>query len=361
MPGERWSRRAIRPSSKSNGVTISSVADRCRHAPPLVRRSGQNGPVTTPPTTYAQQTGDRLRRSAASYARSALLHVTSDEDRVRGAVDAGMAVEHMAKALLATLSPALIADRNADLDTMLHLTGFGQLAKCGPHEIKTVGAHEACLRCARLVPAFTYTHQADQALFTARNGGVHLALTTDEVARESARIMVRLLEPLIKAMDLNRADFWGGMESVADTLLDEKDSQINADLEMKLAAAKSRLEARLAGLCTSERELVLRALSSRPCYSNDEEPYECPACAQTGVAFCELHDVGDPEFEYEQMSEDDFVYHGGNIDQVAYAVNFNCDTCGLELDFDEMSAADMETEYTREARECSPWEFEPPD
>ena len=31
--------------------------------------------------------------------------------------------------------PALLADRNADLDTMLHLTGLGQLAKCSPHEV----------------------------------------------------------------------------------------------------------------------------------------------------------------------------------------------------------------------------------
>lgn len=316
--------------------------------------------VTTP--TYAQQTANRLRTSASSYARSALIHVTSDDDRVRGAIDAGVAVEHMAKALLATLSPALLADRNADLDTMLHLTGFGQLAKCNPHEIKTIGAHEACLRCARIVPEFTYTHQADQALFTARNGGAHLALTTDDVARESARIMVRLLEPLIKTLDLDRAVFWGDMESVADILLDEKASQISAALEMKIAAARSRLEARLAGLAASDRALVLKSLNS-DWYSptKSEELYECPACGQTAIVSCELHDLGQPEFDYEQVDRHEFIYHGGHIDQMAYAVNFNCQTCGLDLDYDEMSAADMVTEYEREPRECEPWEFEEAD
>lgn len=313
--------------------------------------------VTTP--TYAQQTANRLRTSAATYARSALIHVTSDDDRVRGAIDAGMAVEHMTKALLATLSPALLADRNAELDTMLHLTGFGQLAKCGPHEVKTISAHEACLRCARLVPEFTYTHQADQALFTARNGGAHLALTTDEVARESARIMVRLLEPLIKALSLDRATFWRDMESVADILLDEKASQISAALEMKVAAAKSRLEARLAGLGPAERVLVLKALNS-DWYSTSktEELSECPACGQIGVMTCELMDVGQPEFDYEQVDHEEFVYHGGHIDQAAYGVNFNCDSCGLDLDYDEMTAAELLTEFEREPRECEPWEFE---
>lgn len=176
--------------------------------------SRENGSVTTP--THAQQTADRLGRSAAAHARSALIHVTSDDDRVRGAIDAGMAVEHMAKALLSSLSPALIADRNADLDTMLHLTGFGQLAKCEAHQVRTINAHEACTRVARLVPTFTYSQQSDQALFMARNGAAHMALTTDELARESARIMVRLLDPLIKSMDLDRSKFWGDMESLAD-------------------------------------------------------------------------------------------------------------------------------------------------
>jgi hypothetical protein len=287
-----------------------------------------------------------------------LLHVTSDDDRVRGAIDAGVAVEHMAKAMLSTLSPALIADRNADLDTMLHLSGFGQLARCSPHEVKTISAHEACSRCARLVPGFTYTQHADQALFVARNGGAHLGLTTDEIARESARIMVRLLDPLIKVMSLDRAEFWGDMETVADTLLDEKANQISAVVEMKLVAARSRLEARLAGLGADERALVLKALAGQPFYARDEEPYDCPACLQTGVVYCELHDSGDPEFNYERVAYDEYVYHGGFIDQVAYAAAFQCSVCGLDLDYDEMDALDMSTEFYREPRECEPWEFE---
>lgn len=312
--------------------------------------------VSTP--THAQQTATRLRVSAASYAQSALIHVTTDDDRVRGAIDAGVAVEHLAKAMLATLSPALLADRSAGLDTMLHLTGLGQLAKCGPHEVKTISAHETCLRCARIIPEFTYTHHADQALFVARNGGAHLALTTEEVARESARIMVRLIEPLLKSLELDRSKFWGDMESAADTLLDEKASQISAAVEMKVAAARSRLEARLAGLGASERERVLKALSAHSFHAQDEEPHECPACGQAGIVLCELHDVGQPEFEYERVDYDDFIYHGGYIDQIAYAVNFDCATCGLDLDYEEMTAAEMLTEFEREARACEPWEFE---
>lgn len=303
-------------------------------------------------------TAMRLRASAASYARSALVHVTDDHDRVRGAVDAGIAVEHMTKAALASLNPALLADRNADLDTMLHLTGLAHLAKCGPHEIKTIGAHEACMRCTRLIPDFSYAQQRDQAVIDVRNGGAHMALATEATSRESARIMVRLIEPLIKHLELDRTIFWGDMTSVADTLLDENASQISASVEMKIAAARVRLEARLQGLADADRVLVLKALSAHPFYSIDEQPQECPACGQEGVVICELHDVGQPEFDYERVDIDDFLYHGGHTDQIAYAVNFDCDTCGLDIDYDEMTAADMVTEFDREPRSCEPWEFE---
>jgi hypothetical protein len=217
----------------------------------------------------------------------------------------------MAKAALANLNPALLADRNADLDTMLHLTGLGHLAKCGPHEIKTIGAHEACVRCARLIPGFTFAPQHDHAVIVVRNGGAHMALASEDSARESARIMVRLIEPLITYQELDRSAFWSAMLSVADTLLDEKTTQISAVLEMKIASARTRLEGRLAALGSAERALVLRTLSAHPPFSRDEQPHECPACGQEGVVICELHDVGQPEFDYEQVDVDDFVYHGG--------------------------------------------------
>lgn len=117
----------------------------------------------------------------------------------------------------------------------------------------------------------------------------------------------------------------------------------------------------MAGPGEKERDLVLKALSAHPFYTKDEEPYECSACRQTGVVYCELKDSGQPEFDYEQVDFDEFVYHGGFIDRTAYGVNFNCDACGLDLDYDEMTAADMLTEYEREPRDCEPWEFEEPD
>lgn len=240
---------------------------------------------------------------------------------------------------------------------MLHLAGFGRIAKCDAHEVKTIGAQEACRRVASLVPGFTF-RQTDQALFAARNGGAHFALTTKDVARGSARRMVRLLEPLITAMSVDRATFWGDMTQVADTLLDENVDEIRATLEMKFAAARKRLEERLAGLATKERELVLRTLSTPAAISGkDEEPLACPVCDQGGVVFCKIEDNGEPEFKYERVGFDEYIYLGGHIDQTAYGVNFICYVCGLDLDSDEMAAADLPTEYEREARDCETWEF----
>lgn len=80
--------------------------------------------------------------------------------------------------------------------------------------------------------------------------------------------------------------------------------------------------------------------------------------ARPDLVTCELHDVGQPEFDYERVDYDEFIYRGGFINQVAYAVNFNCDACGLDLEYDEMVAADMSTEFDREPRDCEPGEFD---
>jgi hypothetical protein len=74
-----------------------------------------------------------LTDSAEGHARNALRCWASQriEDQLSAAVSAGCAVELMAKARLAGISPSLMAER-ADLDTMLHLAGQGEKASEPP-------------------------------------------------------------------------------------------------------------------------------------------------------------------------------------------------------------------------------------
>ena len=313
-----------------------------------------------PAENEARQMYFRFQRSATDHARRALANVTNDDERrVLGAVDAGVAVEHMAKAYLTAIHPTLLTERGADFDTLLHLSGHGVLAKSKKHAIRTVSAHEACQRVARVLPEFKYVEKVDQAIFVVRNSGVHLAFATEESAHESARIMVRLLEPLIVGLELDRATFWGDMLSAADTLLDETINEILAILEVKYSAARSRLKSRLEGLAADQRKIVLTAIAGRPSWLSDhDEPWECPVCGEQGTLGCGIEDVGQPEFDYEQVDIDEFIYHGGHIDRTAYASSFECSACGLELNDRELVYADLPTEFDLEPRDCEPWEFE---
>lgn len=325
---------------------------------------------------HAQQISDRFRSSARSHARSAIFRALADDEieRVRGAMDAGVAVEHMAKAALAAINPTLIANSSADFHTMLQLSGLGSRTGRSAYEIKTISAHEACERCTEIFPDFHYkanVHRpksakagdrqprSDQSLFDARNAAAHLAWATSAEVREAARIMVKLVEPLIRALELDREDFWGKEESTATTLLHEKESQILGDLELKKAAARNGIEIKLKGLNDSEREVVLklRTIPDSRFDDHEAEQGECPVCGRTGLVSCEIEDTGRPTFCGSHAPDGEYLAEGGTVDQVALGVLFNCWACGLELDYDEMAAAGMETTYERDPREFGRWEF----
>lgn len=127
---------------------------------------------------------------------------------------------------------------------------------------------------------------------------------------------------------------------------------------MKIAAAKSRLEDRLAGLTATVRALVLAALTKRTFSPPEEEPCGCPACGETGYVWCEIEDTGEYHFHWDQVGPDDYVDNGVTRDQVVYAVVFTCSACGLELDAEELTALGIDTEYERPAREASRWKFD---
>ena len=99
-----------------------------------------------------------LAQSARWHARTAVSNFVSDDPdaRLQAACSAGTAVELLAKAYLADMNPALLADKG-DKDTVLHLVGHGALAKGDVLSIKTIGAYEALRLVAQLhrgFPAF---------------------------------------------------------------------------------------------------------------------------------------------------------------------------------------------------------------
>jgi hypothetical protein len=121
---------------------------------------------------------DAFYESARDFALSALeAHHVGNHRRVP--LDAGTALEHLAKACLAQRSPVLLAELKGDSGInsvigLLHIEG----AAVPPAKIRTVGLSEALTRASRFVRSKAVKADLD-ILINMRNGIVHAAEGTE--------------------------------------------------------------------------------------------------------------------------------------------------------------------------------------
>lgn len=264
-------------------------------------------------------------------------------EQLQAAISAGTAVELLAKAYLASIDEALLADKG-DRDTILLLTGNSKLTESDPLAMKTIGALEAVRTVKKLHKDLPLTQQ-NPIVFGVRNSAAHMALVRSDDLRAAVIQMCRIIESLILALGLDRRDFWEirGI-SVVDALLDEASTEIAREVAAKKAAAAARLEGMLASLPDSARSLLLSALSGREMSSTDyEHRQQCPVCDQQGWLPCVL------EYGQERREIDEYGKVIKIVDCTAYPVGFECPVCELCLEGDEL----LEFDFPRQL------EFEP--
>jgi len=295
----------------------------------------------------------RLLISAGIQARRCLEDYGSRDDAARAASAAGVALEHAAKAYLAHLHPTLIAAPSQTLfDTLLVLSGHPTLSRRATAGVRTVSGVIACERVSAVLPTFRFA-AADRSVFAARDGALHFAVATPLASQRAAKIMVRLIEPILIALEIDPATFWKGYHSTATALLDESADELRTAVDAKLVTARQRLQARLAGFHGAQREAMLEVLRRRSTGSVDyDDTRECPACGEEGVLTCSVEDEGEPEVEYERLGEEEYTYTAW-IARVAYPVGFECPVCGLDLEYRELEPFDMEEGIEIEGRDVS--------
>jgi hypothetical protein len=274
--------------------------------------------------------------SASHHAYVALRDFTKDDGNAMAdaGLHAGIAIEHLAKCYLATLHPILLAEKGCDIDTMLHLVGRNDLAKNTPYNIKTIGGVEACRRVGRFLPMFRFSDQADGELFITRNCASHLGLAGD--IRGAVRLMIRLAEPLLIAVDRRREDFWGQYLPVANALRDETLSEQRAILEVKYEAARRQLVDRFQGLGWAEKAAFTAIMQAQSPYrAHHVEPFPCPVCESKGFLLCHReYEIVPDETELDRRA---IVFN----EPIAYPMSFKCGVCGLDLDETDIITAGM--------------------
>jgi len=286
-----------------------------------------------------------LISSAHRRAGSALDGFRVDDPMLtRMAIDAGVAVEHMAKAFLAAHHPALLIPDRAPKDTFLHLAGHGDLAASPLHDVKTVGLEEACRRVKWFLPTFSFSDVTDRPVVLARNSVAHLGEIPEPVVHDALRSMARLLSELATGLGMTpEDDLWSDehLEMVRH-LVDESLQQPQRLAYAKIEAAKRAFRLRFRAVDDERRMEVARSFEGRQGWATPHQhAEECPACGLVGWTAFEGIDRGASFTAPNWVTGEPARY----IHQDAVPLGFDCSVCGLSLEGPEVSAVGLTTNF----------------
>jgi hypothetical protein len=288
--------------------------------------------------------------SARDFAATALQAHHAREWR-RVALDAGTALEHLAKACLANRSPALLSElRNeASFLDLLRLLGINVAVPEG-RPLRTVGLRAALDR----VKAFVTSRAAEgdlRTLVDMRDGTVHAAMA-DEVEERLVVAFAQHADALLADLGHDRAAFWGGQLGVVDALLADASDKIAHDVAVKIAAARAYFERRFANLPEESVAYVIAMEEAPDDLEGDELSADCPACESRGLA------KGRREVDWtpDEWEGGKATHHSGMV--FFWPSRFECDICHLRLESAaEIEAAGMERYWERDRE--NPREYEP--
>ncbi len=272
-----------------------------------------------------------LIASSQRWLQTGLHAYSQGSDRLDFAVHHfGVAVEHLLKAYLSSLHPALVAD-GKDFASLLHATGHGARTGVGLTEVKTITVWEAAERSRRLLKAeLPVTGDDFKALANGRNGVAHLGVHEAAKARELLIICIRAVDALLKVLDVNPAEFWGEYRALHDGLAEAHANELKIAYDIKIIKAKEVFAQRFGSFPAAEQAaLIALFISQTPGTewgAEDAEPLICPACSQQGLA--EGHITIDPV----DVDGDDWVVS-------LYPQHFLCRACDLSLDLEELPLA----------------------
>jgi len=206
------------------------------------------------------------------------------------ALQAGVAVEKLGKAVLVSKNPTYLTEiRNPDM-----LLYFGGDLELPMDKVRTVGAKDTITRLRRLGVL-----QADaklDLLTEMRNGAAHASSGGDE-AKEMVSPFARTIETLLNDLGKPLDEFWERWTDAVKNAVNEQEDQIFRDVQLRITQARHAFEDRFVGLPAEVREGALKAPQPRKeeWFAHPMEVVkdgeivlkasggDCPACGGQGI------------------------------------------------------------------------------
>ncbi|MEU1457623.1 hypothetical protein [Streptomyces avermitilis] len=168
------------------------------------------------------------------------------------ALQAGVAVEKLGKAVLFSKNPVYIAEpRNEDM--LLH---FGGHLTVDEEKVRTVGAKDAIARLRRIGVLPKKDDQLD-LLIALRNGAAH-ATPNSTLAKGMISPLARTIETLLNDLGETLDEFWGRWTKAVKDAVNEQEDQVFRDVQLRITQARHAFEDRFAGLPAEVKERALK-------------------------------------------------------------------------------------------------------
>jgi hypothetical protein len=249
-----------------------------------------------------------------------------------------LTLEFLARATLAKLSPALLADPRGD-ESMMYAFGF-------PAKNPKSVPMETVLKRCRVILSDSFTEELAEsmrALVNLRNEELHTGKPAfeDYPTRLWLTAYYKTVKVMLAYMGKGLQDLLGQPEAkVAQQMIDAADEKLVKEVRKQINKAKGIFESLDAKTQKQKREEGAKETQWKQVSSS--KVVECPACKAQALL------EGDEAGESEPRLEGDEVV----VEFVFLPRTFECSSCGLRIEgYGNLNAAEMGGQYTREVRE----------
>ena len=241
-----------------------------------------------------------------------------DSDEWEYALWSSLALEFLARAALANVSPALLAEADKNGSTLYFALGFTPFEE--RFSPKSISISEVFKRLSAILPEFTKEHESFGVVHTGkRNAELH----TGELAFEGVKgstwqpRFYQTCQMLLTSMSIPLDEFLGEEEAeVARKLIeaaaDESAKAVRGDVEAHKKVWNAKSEDERTTLKTQAAVWATRQNGHR---------VDCPSCTSTALA------LGEPVSTPTQKLDDDEIVET----QEYLPTHFECVACGLKV------------------------------
>ncbi len=281
---------------------------------------------------------------ASSISAQQAVQAFIDGDDAAACASAGQAVELLSKALLVRINPMLILADAKDLPSVFYLSGLGHVVQRGRkpsdrllRDIKTISGEEAYARAAAISGQRVGDGARERDLFRARGGALHLGYAVPSSGRLAVGELIILARPLLTHLVTSPEDWFGDLLEFAAAAEDRTIKETAIRVASKRKAALEHWQEQKQKMTVDALNLLSRALLQLDGSRDDHYAAACLTGDHDAVWIGEWED-----------SEDQDYGSGYRCTELS-PIAIECPVCGLDLDYDELVAADVSRVPVEEA------------